>query len=287
MENRNPLRVFETIPPSWDFDLHIHTNWSQDNLDGPSMMDYIPLAERYKIHIGFADHFEMQYYRKYGGSPRNEGDPRWKLNPDTIDDYLGEVDDIKENYEFVSSGLEMDYYPEKKEQLQEFIDDYYDQFDLFIGSVHETKPHRPVTILEDFNWLVKKEGSFKKVLNQYWDLMFEMISDELFDAVAHPDVIYRFFSSKEIAEDHPEYLNDERVLTLGRECLEKDTLMEVNLSGLLGEWGQSFPKIDYVYNLRSKGVKFVVGSDSHTIEHFKNSILNIRKMNNVLKARTN
>src|SRR6056297_1426688 len=130
MHKRNPLRVFKYIDPRKDHDLHIHSNWSQDNLDGPSMAEYLPLAEKYDIHIGFADHFELQYYKKYGGAPRNERDPRWRLNPDSLDSYLDEIDGLKEDYSFVSSGLELDYYPYKKQELQEFIDDYYDQFDI-------------------------------------------------------------------------------------------------------------------------------------------------------------
>ena len=78
----NKFRIFKRILPNWDHDLHVHSNWSQDNLNGPSMADYIPLAERYKIHIGFADHFEFAF--------SNTKDPKYKecrLNQKFVDPF--------------------------------------------------------------------------------------------------------------------------------------------------------------------------------------------------------
>ena len=284
---RDPFRVFRRIQPNWDHDVHIHTNWSEDNLNGPSFEDYIPLAQKYKTHIGFADHFEMQYYRKYGGGPRNPEDPPWKLNPNSLEKYLEEIDGLKEHYSFVSSGLELDYYPEKKEELREFVDDYHTQFDLFYGSVHETEKYQPITILEFFNSQVQKMGSFQAVLNKYWDLMFEMVDDQIFDAVAHPDVIYRFLEREKVANTNPEYLHDLRVVELGKRCIETYPLMEVNLSGFFKSWGQSFPKEEFVYNLLAEGTKFIVGSDSHSPQDFEKSILKTRYYNQILKTRLN
>jgi histidinol-phosphatase (PHP family) len=274
-------RVFQRILPRWDFDLHVHTNWSQDNLKGPSMSDFIPLAERYKIHIGFADHYEMLYYES-----KSMKHGKWRLTDETVDKYLEELDTLKNRYNFVSSGIEIDYYPSRKEKIQEFVDDYRSQFDLIIGSLHEVVDYRPVTLKEDLEWLINSFGSFQAVVDRYFEMMFEIVDTQIFDVIAHPDVVFRFLTPKD-PNFQQEYLNDPRVLELGLLCKKYKTMMEVNLSGYYYKWNQSFPNENYLHHLLAEGVKFIVGSDSHSLDQFEKMVLKTRKYNNILRERTN
>jgi HisJ family histidinol phosphate phosphatase len=274
----NKFRIFKRILPKWDHDLHVHSNWSQDNLDGPSLADYIPLAERNKIHIGFADHFEFAF--------SNTKDPKCKkcrLNQKSVDDYLEEIDKIKENYPFITSGLEFNFFPTRKEKLHEFTDDYRDQFDFFIGGVHEIEELHSIIIKNDLDSLIHKYGSLNIVLDKYFQIEVELIKSQIFDCIAHPDVIYRFISEKERI-NHPEYAFDERVLELGAFCETTRTIMEVNLSGYRFPWKNPFPNLEYLHHLIAQGVSFIVGSDSHSLEDFSNNILNIRRINSIIKG---
>jgi HisJ family histidinol phosphate phosphatase len=276
---RNPLRIFSKIDPSWDQDLHIHSNWSADNVDGPMIQEYIPLAEQYKLHICFTEHFEFLYYEthdlRYG---------EWRLNPDSIDQYLEEIDTAREIFPHISAGLEIDYYPQRQEKIAEFVDQYRDQFDLLIGSVHELEDFYPVTVRPTLNGLIEKLGSFEAVVDQYFLNEEQLIQSEIFDAIAHPDVIFRFINLEEKLE-HPEYVDDSRLIQLGQLCLDTNTLMEVNTSGYLYEWANTLPSPEMVNHLRSMGVRFIVGSDSHNLANFSKSILHVRKMNNLIKKR--
>jgi HisJ family histidinol phosphate phosphatase len=276
---RNPRRVFEQISPNWIHDLHIHSNWSQDNLNGPSLSDYVPLAEKYKIHIGFAEHFELAYYEipnsKWG---------KWKLNLATVDQYLEELDQIYSLFPHITVGLELDFYPQRIQQLQNFMDRYRNEFDFFIGSLHELEDFRAITVPQDLNWLIQSYGGFDNVLKKYWNYLQSMISAEIFDGIAHPDVIYRFFSETD-RKIHPEYDFDQSILKIGELCVYTNTLMEVNLSGLRSPWKRTFPSESYVNHLRANDVDFFVGSDSHTTTAFEQSVLDIRKMNQLIQKR--
>ncbi|QEE15650.1 PHP domain-containing protein [Promethearchaeum syntrophicum] len=264
----NKFRIFKRILPNWDHDLHVHSNWSQDNLDGPSLEEFIPLAERFKIHIGFADHFEFKF--------PNPKDPKCKecrLNQNSVDNYLEEIDKIKENYPFITSGLDFKFIPIRKDKLQEFTDDYRKQFDFFIGKVLE---------IEEIPSIHKK-SSLNDVLDKFFQLEVELLKSKIFDCIAHPDKTFRFFAKKEL-KNHPEYAFDERILELGALCENTRTMMEVNLSGYRFPWKTPFPNLDYLHHLLAQGVSFIVGSNSYTLEDFSNNVLNIRRINQIIKG---
>lgn len=278
---RNKRRVFEKISPKRDIDLHLHSNWSQDNQEGPTMADYIPIAEKFNLHIGFADHFEFLYYedkdllQKYG---------KWRLTPETIEKYLEEIDSLKEQYPFVSSGLEIGFSPSpsRNARIQNFIDDYQNDFDLFLGGVHEIEDFHAVVMPQDLKNLIHKYGSFETVVEKYFTLEEEMVKSQIFDAIAHPDVIFRYLDP---LHDNQilKYRKNTQIFRIGELCQETRTLMEVNLSGYRFAWGDSLPGLDKVHHLLASGVNFIVGSDSHTLADLSQAILRIRKMNNLIR----
>ena len=274
----NKFSIFEKILPNWDHDLHVHSNWSQDNLNGPSMKDYAPLAERYKIHIGFADHFEF-----FDSDKKDSEFKKYRLNQETVNNYLEEIDNIKENYPFITSGLEFNFYPNRIEKLQEFTDRYRSEFDFFIGGVHEIDEFSSFVIQKDFNSLLLKYDSFEIILEKFFKIERELLNSQIFDCIAHPDVIYKF-KSIEDRKCHPEYEYDKRILELGALCEKTRTLMEVNLSGFRFPWKNSFPNDSILHHLIAQGVSFVVGSDSHSLLDFENNILNIRKKNRIIRG---
>jgi histidinol phosphatase-like PHP family hydrolase len=78
-------------------DYHIHTNWSADiSKNGPVFEDYIKIAEANEINICFLEHYELYYIEQDKTNPFYDS---------KIDDYLEEIDELKETYNFVLSGL--------------------------------------------------------------------------------------------------------------------------------------------------------------------------------------
>ncbi|WP_457557702.1 histidinol-phosphatase HisJ family protein [Candidatus Harpocratesius sp.] len=278
--SHRPFRLFESLTPQWDHDLHIHTNWSQDNLNGPSALKWLNLSERYKIHIGFADHFEIGYY--IHRPPKYADLGSWKLNLNTIDNYLEEFDDLKSKFQHFSLGLEVSYHPSIQDRIWEFLDDYYSQFDYITGSVHEIELFRAITVKKNIQPLIQNQVQFKSLIDRYFKLIQEMIDSKRFDVIAHPDVIFRFVSfstlSKEIQNNYRRYLFDIAWL-----CDKTKTFMEINLSGYRYQWQDSFPKESLLAHFRLEDIPMVIGSDSHEISYFSSIVPKIRKLNNLLK----
>lgn len=278
--DRRAFRVFENIPKNMDYDMHIHTNWSQDNLTGPTFQDWLEIAERHNFHIGFTDHFEIPFYTYK--PPKHADLGKWKLNPNTIDSYLEECDRLKNLSSRFSIGLEVSYHPDIQSHLEEFLDDYYSQFDYITGSVHDIDLFYAVTAQSDLRQLITRYGSFQSVVSLYFDRVQELIHSELFDVVAHPDVIYRFCT--------PPFFNTaefesykQKILQIAWSCQKTATLMEINLSGFRYSWQDSFPKNDLLAHLFASETPLIIGSDSHVISQFTNLILKLRNVNTRLR----
>jgi len=182
----------KNLKKDWNHDFHIHTNWSLDNLNGPDPEDYLKIAEENEIQICFLDHYELIYKKN---PPIPEGKtwiPIWPFSEEKWNIYIEKMEDLKSNYSFVYSGLEIDYYTYLEDELKDFINEYGNDFDLLVGSLHDIDICSPVTLEEDLIRLIKKYGSFENLIDLYYNIEEQMIKSKLFKAIAHIDTIFRF-----------------------------------------------------------------------------------------------
>ncbi|MEJ2252194.1 MAG: hypothetical protein P8Y97_21340 [Candidatus Lokiarchaeota archaeon] len=100
--------------------------------------------------------------------------------------YLEELDHLKENYEFVLSGLEIDYYPDRENDLKEFMDIYGGDLDFIGGSVHEFIYKYPVTTKKLLKELLKRM-SVEEIIETYFETMEKMIDSKIFSNILHLD----------------------------------------------------------------------------------------------------
>ncbi len=265
-------RIFSKINKEWEYDLHVHTNWSQDiALNGPKPQEYVELAKKYHVHIGFLDHFELL----------REKEDQWKLNLNSIELYLKEMEELKRKYEFITTGLEIDYYPELESKIEDFIENFGQRFDFIVGTMHETDLFYPVTQRDKLQELIRKYGTFEAVEERYFEKFNQMIHSGLFKAIAHPDVIYRFCSKEYIQKRESEI--DKKVIEVLKPCISNKILIELNISGLYFEIGRSFPSCNVVNHLLAEGATFFVGSDSHSTKDFEKRIIDLRKAHYLLR----
>ena len=140
-------------------DFHVHTRpYSVDVAeDGPTFIDYIKVAEEYRINVCFLEHYELYYIETDKKNPFYNGN---------IDNYLEEIDDLKETYDFIYSGLEVEYYQEKEIELLELMDDYAKEVDFIAGTIHEWIFNYPITQRERLLDLLEKK-SMKSVIDEY------------------------------------------------------------------------------------------------------------------------
>ncbi|MHA1339348.1 MAG: histidinol-phosphatase HisJ family protein [Promethearchaeota archaeon] len=265
----------------WDHDFHIHTNWSLDNLTGPDPEDYLEIAEKNKVQICFLDHYEL-IYKEDPPIPKDKTwVPQWPFYNDKWNKYLEKMDEIKSNYSFVFSGLEVDYYTFMEDKIKEFLDDYANEFDLLVGTLHDAEPCSPVTLEEDLKRLIKKYGSFEKVVEIYFEIEKSLVKSKLFNAVAHIDTIFRYCNKIVPKKDqYDSYFKTKEIIAL---CIKEGIWIEYNISGYRYPIGRPFPPESMLEEYIPKGAKFFIGSDSHSVETFNLFIPKIKESNKKIR----
>ncbi|GAB4311955.1 MAG: histidinol-phosphatase HisJ family protein [Promethearchaeota archaeon] len=257
-------------------DFHVHTRWSLDVVEGPGFEDYCQTAAEVGLVVGFLDHYELLY----------ADDPRNPLCGDALPAYLEEVDDARANWRGRAAfGLEVDYYPqpERVAALREFVDDFGREFDLLVGSLHEVEDHGPVTVPGDLARLAREfPGGFPGVVERYFELQLDMVRSGLFGAIAHPDVVFRYCG--DVVPHDPDSLGGaDRTRATCLECARRGIVVEVNLGGLSKPAGRQSPPEALVVELAGEGVKFFVGSDSHSVGKFRRAAPVVRRTAEVLE----
>lgn len=249
-------------------DYHVHSTWSLDvPSKGPKFKDYIKIAEEHEINVCFLEHYELYYI---------ERDKNTQFANEGIYDYLEEIDELKETYNFILSGLEIDYYQDKEDDLREFMDDHHKDLDFIAGTIHEWIPNYPVTLREKLLELLEKIP-MKRIIDEYFEIYKKMLESKIFKNVCHIDTIFRYINNNDIKPEKDCDVSDERVFELGKLCLNNKIHLEYNLSGLKYPIKRPFPSENVALKLKEKGVKFFIGSDSHSIEQFEKAIPELEK----------
>ena len=255
-------------------DFHVHTRpYSVDVAEnGPTFEDYIRVAEEQQINVCFLDHYELYYVENDKTNPFHDG---------KIDDYLEEIDIFKETYDFILSGLEVEYYENKEIKLMEFMDDYEKELDFIGGSIHEWIIGYPITTRDGLNKLLEKIP-MKIIIDNYFELSKKMISSNIFKNICHIDTIFRYINNNDFIPPNDCDVSENRVIDLGRLCIDNNIKVELNLSGLKFPINRTFPSIDVMKQLIKEGVEFFVGSDSHSLDYFIDKIPKVIETYNLL-----
>ncbi|MFX1388604.1 MAG: hypothetical protein ACFE9Z_00905 [Promethearchaeota archaeon] len=255
-------------------DFHLHTRpWSCDVADdGPTFEDYIKIAEKYQINICFLDHYELYYVENDKTNPFYNG---------RIDDYLEEIDVYKETYDFILSGLEVEYYTDKETQLMELMDDYGKDIDFIGGSIHEWIIGYPITTKNGLEKLLEKIP-MKRIIDEYFEVSAKMINSGIFKNICHIDTIYRYINDNEFIPPENCDTSENRTINLGQLCIKNGMKIELNLSGLRFPIKRTFPSMSVAKRLKEEGANFFVGSDSHSIDYFENQIPKLKNSYQIL-----
>ncbi|MFX0023780.1 MAG: PHP domain-containing protein [Candidatus Hermodarchaeota archaeon] len=245
-------------------DFHVHTRpWSVDVApEGPTFEDYLKIAEENQINVCFLDHYELYYVENDKTNPFYNG---------KISDYLEEIDVLKETYDFILSGLEVEYYEDKELTLLELMDDYGKEFDFIAGSIHEWIIGYPITTKNGLTRLLEKIP-MKKIIDDYFEVSVKMINSQIFKNICHIDTIFRYINKNDFIPEDDCDISDNRILDLGRLCIKNNLQVELNLSGLRFPVKRPFPPMDVIKQLKDEGARVFVGSDSHSLDYFEDKI---------------
>lgn len=229
-------------------DYHVHT--FRCGHAGGSSRDFVLRAiQRGLAEIGFTDHIPLYFL------PEDERDPRLAMREDQFDDYIREVEGLREEFRgtiAVRLGLEADYAEGREEELMRWLSRA--DWDLVLGSVHWVAGgwiDDPATSPARFS----REGA-ERLYDEYYRLLAKAARTRLFDVLTHFDLPkkhgHRPASPRLAAEDE--------AIAATR---EGGCAVEISSAGLRKPVAEAYPEPRLLSRIVSAGIPVTFSSDAH------------------------
>jgi len=221
-------------------DYHMHLRAPDESIDHTveAVERYVDKAsERGIDEIGFTEHVYYFEQTRPVWSLRYQLDRcRYDLEP-----YVNAVVEAKRRGYPVKLGLEVDYQPDRAEELDEILAPY--PWDYLIGSIHFIDG----LAIDQEPGLVDAVG-----VEQAWARYYELLlaAARWVDVLGHPDLIK--FIGPEIEWDWADF-------TAGLE----NVCLEVSSAGLHKPHGKLYPNADLLRAGRERGLPITLASDAH------------------------
>ncbi len=235
---------------SYKVDYHMHTTFS-DGKD--TYLSYLEVARKKDLaEIGFSDHITIL---PVDWCVKEVDFPVLRENLKTLCDNFSE--DVQ-----VRFGLEVDYFPDKEEEIRQLIS--YFPVDYVIGSVH---------FIDDWNFdsdpSYYGKWSNNEVYKKYFDILKKAVKSGLFDIIGHFDIIKKMNCWPETDM----FFLYEETLKIMKEA---NVVLELNTSGLDHPCKEFYPNKEALALACKLGIPVTLGSDSHhpsqVSRHFESAI---------------
>lgn len=234
-------------------DIHTHTSYAHGSSTVKEMFEKGKQLGL-KVH-GFSEH-----------SPRPRGydypnEYREKLQK-MLPTYVSEIKELQENQQDVKVlfGMEIDWI-EKEFDFVKKTREMYD-FDYCIGGLHFLGTWGFDSDPKD--WEVLSYAQKSIFFEAYYLTMQKMIESELFNTIAHPDLIKIF-----AIDDFKKWRSDEKNLELIRTTLKKakehNVAMEVSTAGLRKPCKEIYPCEEIMRIAKELNLAITLGSDGHCV----------------------
>lgn len=222
-------------------DLHNHT--TRCNHATGSMCEYIQKAIDLGVDIyGFSDHAPMEFDKKY------------RMSFDQLQGYFQEIEQLQDEYKdqiTILKALEVDYLPGYMHRRVLEAD-----VDYLIGSIHFLNGwgfDNP-----EFIGRYEKED-INSIYKNYFTALKELASSQLFDVVAHLDLI-KVFGYRPTID----------LLQIAKPALDQikksGMSVEISSAGLRKPVQECYPSkelLEYAYSI---GIDITFGSDAHSVD---------------------
>lgn len=173
-----------------------------------------------------------------------------------IDEYLEMIYQAREQGINVKLGIEIDYFPEREEEISRFIEQY--PFDYVIGSVHWINDWGIDLSEMKEQWDVK---DVNQVWQDYFDRIDSLAKSKLFDIAAHLDLVKIF---KYIPSDQG--FIQEQYQRVAESLAHSNTCIEISTAGLRKMIGEIYPHPTLLKTCHQNRVPIVISSDAHCPE---------------------
>ena len=226
-------------------DYHVHSNYS----DGVFMGRMVRAAADAGLDgVGFADHCnvsEREHLRRYKRRFGFNLDVTYERRRAAIEEYAAEHE-LR-----VFDAVEVDYHPADEERIRSFLAEA--DFEYAVGSVHEIDE---ANVHWDY-FADLSEDEQRGAVDEYFDHLVALVESELFDIVAHPDIIERNPALRGYAtEDH--------YRAVAAALADASAVPEINAGRIDREYGQFHPKPTFLSVLAEYDVPVTLGTDAHS-----------------------
>ncbi len=194
------------------------------------------------VELGFADHLPLF----------NTIDATLTMSWDQFPSYLADIRRLKKEGSGpkILMGIEVDYLPKFSEQIANTLAEY--DFDYVLGSVHFIDGWG----IDDRRYIeFYKDYALEELYERYFDLLIQAAESGLFDVLAHPDLIKKYFR----LEKEPLELY-ERV---AKRLAATGIAIELSSAGLRKPCREPYPSLEFLKICHRYNIPVTLGSDAH------------------------
>ncbi len=232
-------------------DLHTHSVFSDGN---NTIEEIVKSAIALNLDtIGISDHSYTEF------------DTSYCIKKDRIPDYISEINSLKNKYKGiidVKCGIEQDYYSTCDTS----------DFDYTIGSVHYIKVNEEyIPVDESAEILLSAvsnhfNGDIYSLVELYFETVSDVVNKTNADIIGHFDLITKFNENNKLFdENNIRYVNAYK--RAANALLKTGKVFEINTGAISRGYRTSpYPSSDIYRYLKNKGAKFILSSDSHSVD---------------------
>ncbi|RLE63972.1 MAG: hypothetical protein DRJ38_06370 [Thermoprotei archaeon] len=243
-------------------DYHVHTGYTVDVKENVSIEAYLRKAEKLGlVEICFVNHLEFHPVK---GLVKGA-----TIFPDQIEEFIDEVEKAKANTSLrVKIGLEVTYTQRFEKNLEAILSQHESSFDFFLGSIHYIGNYAVSPAFStEFSEEIFAKFDEIKIYQKYFDEVIRAVESQLFDVLAHPDLI-RKIAVKHYSREIDSEIYLDMIWRVLDALDEYNVGLEVNSAGYRHSIGDCYPRMEMLKAARKKGIKVVtIGSDAHALEH--------------------
>ena len=235
-------------------DLHVHLR--PDDLEA-SAADHFTAhnADRYRTvaaERGIAELGVAEHIYRFSAALDVWQHPLWRrYGIDDIDAYCGFVREETD----LRLGIEADFIPGREDRMAELLEQR--DWDYVVGSVHFLGDHA----VDYDKYDVWTSGqSPDKVWAKYFDWLGEAARTQMFDILAHPDLVKMWGSERPRPEGDLRRFYDRAMEGIA----ESQIAVEVSTAGLRKPIGELYPDTAFLEMVIDAGNPIALSSDAHT-----------------------
>jgi histidinol-phosphatase (PHP family) len=201
------------------------------------------------------------------------------INMNDVEPYLKKMHHLKKKYENeikINVGFEVDYLPGFEDWTTDFLNEYGEQIDDSILSLHFLEGNDGFRSIDyspkDYDrGIVQYYGSFQKAQEKYYSTLIQLMDADLGfhkpKRIGHISLCQKFQRFFEQEETKLSLTSMNLIDQLLDKAKVEHYELDFNTAGLYKEYcGESYPPVDVMKKVREKGILCVYGSDAHSID---------------------